>query len=212
MGIKERKEREKLQKRASILEAAEKLFLQKGIDNVTMDELAASLEISKGALYLHFQNKEDLYLEIIQKGIKLLRKTIEKEIEKASDGLSKALAICKAYIDFSKKHKNYFNSILYFEAKEVNEKKSSQVLLQTYEESDKTLKILIQAIEQGIKDGSVYDKLDPVETAILIWSHLTGTLQLILAKGKALKKFYSIETHNLLEKSLNFIERSLSKK
>jgi len=209
MGVKERKERERKEKRDSILKAAEKLFLTKGVDNATMDELAESLEISKGALYLHFPNKEDLFFEIIQKGILLLRKNIEKEIKKAKNGLTKTLRVCEAYISFSRRHKNYFNSILYFEAKEVNEKKSSPALLKTYQESDSTLKILINAIEEGVKDGSIKKNLNPIETAFLIWSHLTGVLQVISAKGKAIKKFYGLNSETLLKSSISFIELSL---
>ena len=40
MGIAERKEREKEQRRNNIIDAAESVFFSKGIENATMDEIA----------------------------------------------------------------------------------------------------------------------------------------------------------------------------
>jgi TetR/AcrR family transcriptional regulator len=50
MGITERKEREKEQRRNAIIDAAEKIFFTKGMDNSTMDDVAEEAELSKGTL------------------------------------------------------------------------------------------------------------------------------------------------------------------
>ncbi|MDL1893205.1 helix-turn-helix transcriptional regulator, partial [Sphingobacteriales bacterium CHB3] len=52
MGIIERKEREKEQRREEIVTAAEKIFFEKGLAIATMDEIAEAAELSKGTLYL----------------------------------------------------------------------------------------------------------------------------------------------------------------
>ena len=61
MGITERKEREKLQRREDILNAAERVFFSKGHKNSTMDDVAEEAELSKGTLYLYFKSKEGFY-------------------------------------------------------------------------------------------------------------------------------------------------------
>jgi len=61
-----RREREKLAHRQEILDAATRIFAQKGFFNATLDEIAQEAEFSKGALYLYFSNKEDLLHSIIQ--------------------------------------------------------------------------------------------------------------------------------------------------
>lgn len=61
MGILERKEREKRQRKELILEGARKLFQERGFLNVTMSDLAESAELSIGTLYLYFKNKDDIY-------------------------------------------------------------------------------------------------------------------------------------------------------
>lgn len=61
MGILERKEREKKQRKELVLEAAKKTFQERGFLNVTMSDIAEAAELSIGSLYLYFKNKEDIY-------------------------------------------------------------------------------------------------------------------------------------------------------
>ena len=49
--------------RAAIREAANRLFLQQGVDHTTVDAICAAAGVSKGTFYLYFHRKEDLLLE-----------------------------------------------------------------------------------------------------------------------------------------------------
>ncbi|MCK5408322.1 MAG: helix-turn-helix transcriptional regulator, partial [Candidatus Krumholzibacteria bacterium] len=60
MGIAERREREKEQRRIDIIDAAERVFFSKGWQAATMDDVAEAVELSKATLYLYFKNKEEL--------------------------------------------------------------------------------------------------------------------------------------------------------
>ena len=66
MGIAERKEREKQQRREEIVQAAEEVFFSKGFEKSTMDDVAEKAELSKGTLYLYFKSKEELLIGIIE--------------------------------------------------------------------------------------------------------------------------------------------------
>ncbi len=50
--------------RQQILDEASRLFLQYGFKKTTVDEIANRVGISKGALYLHFDSKEAIFIEI----------------------------------------------------------------------------------------------------------------------------------------------------
>jgi AcrR family transcriptional regulator len=50
--------------RCSIVAAAEKLFFEKGVANSSLDEIAASAGVTRGAIYWHFESKSDLFLEL----------------------------------------------------------------------------------------------------------------------------------------------------
>jgi len=47
--------------KSRILEAANKVFAEKGYHEATMDDIAKRLGVSKGAIYLYFSSKEDLF-------------------------------------------------------------------------------------------------------------------------------------------------------
>lgn len=50
---------------SNILEAAQKLFVSKNYADVTMTDIARAAQVTKGALYHHFESKESLYLEMM---------------------------------------------------------------------------------------------------------------------------------------------------
>jgi AcrR family transcriptional regulator len=52
-----------LETKRKILETSLHLFGQKGFDNVTVDEIVEKSETSKGAFYVHFNSKYDIFLE-----------------------------------------------------------------------------------------------------------------------------------------------------
>jgi AcrR family transcriptional regulator len=62
-----RKEREKLLRKREITYAASRLFAEKGFIHTTLDEIADAAEFGKGTLYNYFENKDELYLYIIER-------------------------------------------------------------------------------------------------------------------------------------------------
>ncbi len=65
--------REKEAIRAQMREKGRKLFEKHGLKKTSVDELTEAVGISKGAFYLFFESKEELFLEILEQ--------IEKEIQ-----------------------------------------------------------------------------------------------------------------------------------
>jgi len=55
-----RRERKKLEIRARILTTAIKLFSQRGLETITVEELAEAADIGKGTIYNYFATKEDI--------------------------------------------------------------------------------------------------------------------------------------------------------
>ena len=60
MGIAERKAREFKRREEEILQASYDLFLEKGIENVTIEMIANEAEIGKGTIYKHFKSKHEI--------------------------------------------------------------------------------------------------------------------------------------------------------
>lgn len=59
-----RRERNKLEKRARLIQAARALFAEKGFDAATMQEIARAADLGAGTIYLYAQSKEDLLIQV----------------------------------------------------------------------------------------------------------------------------------------------------
>ena len=85
MSTKERREREKDKRKAEILEAAKEILKTESFEGFSMDKIAEKAELSKGALYLYFDSKEDLMGELIfslhNDFLKILSELVEQEGE-----------------------------------------------------------------------------------------------------------------------------------
>lgn len=55
--------------RERILAAAERLFALTGFDRVSMPEIAKAAGITAGAIYRHFESKDDLFFEIVKRAV-----------------------------------------------------------------------------------------------------------------------------------------------
>lgn len=64
----ERKRLSKEKRREQIKEVALKLFIENGYSKTTMDEIVQEVGISKGGMYHHFSNKEEIFLELLKDG------------------------------------------------------------------------------------------------------------------------------------------------
>ena len=68
-------------KRHQILEGAHAVFTARGFDAASMNDIAAAANVSKGTLYVYFEDKEHLFVALI-----------EREREKQKQGIYEALA------------------------------------------------------------------------------------------------------------------------
>ena len=199
MGIQERREREREQRRNDILKAAEQVFFSKGVQLATMDDVAAAAELSKGTLYLYFNSKQELYLGIHERGFELLRQMFFRAAAEKHNGLEKIRAIGYAYFEFANTYPDYYNAIMYFENTGLDFS-SDKELMDTFHISGfRILNFVQDIIRAGQADGSITLKLDVDKTAFLLWGQLSGIIQVITKIGKHPEKNIDFAPMELLE-------------
>lgn len=74
------KEKQRQEREALILEAAEEVLMEKGYYETSMDEIATRVGVAKGTVYLHFPSKEDLVVAIFQRDMERLLQLIKSTI------------------------------------------------------------------------------------------------------------------------------------
>lgn len=71
--------------RAAILEAAKHLFMEDGFRGISMRQIAEAVGVTKAALYYHFQDKEDLFVAIVEQYLIAMSALID-EVSTANTG------------------------------------------------------------------------------------------------------------------------------
>lgn len=74
----DRRSRKRLATRASISTAATRLFLERGFDAVTVDDIAAAADVGRMTVFNHFARKEDMFFDRDEEGRELLRATLRQ--------------------------------------------------------------------------------------------------------------------------------------
>lgn len=59
---------EALETRETILDAAETLFLQRGVSHTSLQDIAAEAAVTRGAIYWHFKDKAELFDAMMKRG------------------------------------------------------------------------------------------------------------------------------------------------
>lgn len=70
--------------RTALLEAAEQVFFAKGVARSTLDDIASAAGMTRGAVYWHFDNKDDLLQALFDQAT-LPMEAITAELDKCSD-------------------------------------------------------------------------------------------------------------------------------
>jgi AcrR family transcriptional regulator len=107
MGSAERRERERQEVRAKILDAARDLFVAEGYEAVTMRKIAEKIEYSPTAIYLHFRDKDALIQEMAAADFQVFNAQFQR-IAKVADPVERLRKAGRVYVEFGLSHPNHY--------------------------------------------------------------------------------------------------------
>ena len=108
MGVKERRERQKENLRQEILDAARKLFIQEGYENVSMRRVAEKIEYSPTTIYLYFKDKAELLDSICVETFSKLIQKLERMHEIPGDPIERLKKGLHAYVEFGLENPHHY--------------------------------------------------------------------------------------------------------
>jgi len=185
MGTKERKERERTERRETIIDAAEEVINDKGFDAATVDEIAERAELGKGTLYLYFKSKTSIYLAISERGSKILNSEMAKIITLDLTGLEMLRKLGEKYLKFIQANPIYFNAFAFYENMMDQERLAESEIAQNCEKhAREAMTYIVRSLQIGMQDGSVDSSYDPKELGVIIWGASKGIVQMAFLKNK----------------------------
>ncbi len=108
MGITQRKEREKEEMRRLILDAALQLFRKKGLDAVSIRNIAEMIEYSPATIYLYYKDKSEI-LSALQYEAAAVKRDHVLSAANIENPWERLVEFGRRYIDFGMKHPDLYD-------------------------------------------------------------------------------------------------------
>lgn len=186
-----------MKKRTEMLRSAAKVVKQKGYDRATMDDIAAELLMTKGALYYYFDNKEQLVYQchdlILTEAIQELEEILLLDLPAAAK-LKKAI---KTHIGFAINERDMFNMIL--QPEQTFEEDHLQIILEKRKE---IASVFDRIIEEGLNNGE-FTNSEPKMARMMILGAMNWIQTWYAAEGKnspeEIAKIYSESLLKILQ-------------
>lgn len=208
MGIQERKAREKRARQELIVRSAQHVFLEKGFDQTTIEDIAEVAELSKGALYLYFKGKEELYLAVFRRGLEDLYDQINAlRGEAGAIGAENLLRrLLDVYYEFFHRSPEFIYTTSQVYHGRIQEKVAPDLWESVVTLGRSCLAVFSDIICQGVEDGS-FREVDCWKTASAFWSAMTGVMMVNDDEREA--RVIDVPQRELLEYTFEMLMRSL---
>lgn len=201
MSLKERREREKIERRKQILDAARSLLFEKGLNATSMNQIAKQAEIGVGTIYFYYKSKEELFAELQAEGLELLYSKTKKACDKEPEFAGKLNNAAQVFFKFSKENKDYYDIINYFLSA------PEQIFIPSLKDQvdrhgDKIISLIENILVEGIKSGA-FKKIDSRRYSIVFWANLYGLthfkkLKNTILKGDTFKNLFEYSVDNFI--------------
>ncbi len=217
------KEKEKLlieeHRRKIVLEAAEKLFLSKGYENTTMQDVADEAGYSKGTLYNAFETnelKDALYLAIATKAYELFLNLLKKRMEKIEPGIQQVKEVGLSYYNFIKKYPAYAN-IFHDVAQKVpnldkKDKKDLDEIEKAYlQKSEEFGEYFVVILGKAIQSKQIRNDKPPLLIGFMLSNLTNGMMKELMQHKNDIEK-YGIDPDELVKFTFDIIAEGLKPK
>ena len=169
MAIANRKERQKEELKAKILEAARALFIDRGFEETSIRNIAERIEYSPTTIYLYFKDKDDIFYALHREGFVLLNQYF-RSLQEVADPFERLKAIQRAYVRFALENREYYD-LMFISRSPMSALEDSDD--EKWEEGNRAFGALTNTVQQCIEQG-YFKGMDPEVLAFTCWSMVHG--------------------------------------
>ena len=160
----------------ALLAAAQQMFAERPVDEVTVEEIGQHAGVAVGSIYNNFGSKEGLYAAVVGRALDVDRDYMDRAYTPDRNPIEQLLAASEQYLRFALDHPQFFR-MLAFPAKPGPYPAAAETAALLSRRVDEQNARMVDAIERGIADGSIR-KLDPRTTATILWASWNGIISL----------------------------------
>lgn len=163
-------------RRAEILAAAERIFVEHGYEGATIRKIADEVGLSSTALYMHFAEKGEILHEICLRAFEALLEKNEAIFAEADGSEERLRRMMKAYVDFGFANPNAYRLAYMTRPVELREGAQSAARELGHE--------LFRSFETVVEAAGSEGRLrgGPKATAQSLWAGAHGVVSLVITK------------------------------
>lgn len=197
--------------RQRIANAAQELFLIKGMDMTTMDDIAKKAGYGKATLYVYFKNKEEVIAYLALESMDKLYSLIISETAKMSGQpfRNKYDAVCNILLDYSRRYPFYFSllkdniNVDFDNGSFLPEEKETFII------GEKINECLALILKEAMDNKEIRQNDDIFTAAFTLWLSIAGVISAGEKKKEYIKKVTGKSVDIYLKKAFDFLYNSL---
>lgn len=197
MGIKERKEREREEKKELILSAAKEIIEEEGIDNLSIRKIANKIEYSPAIIYHYFQDKNEIVDYFLRDGYREIVSALEGLHGQQGEPEETLKSSLKNYIKVAVKMSEVYRTVMLNNSEAVL--KHTSVLFRGASNERQAMKLLCTYLKENYYkdcDDSFIEL-----TAQVLWSSVFGIITRLIIEKVA----DEAQRNRLIDHNLKFI-------
>lgn len=196
--------------RKNISQIAEKLFMEKGIENTSMNDIANESGYSKASLYIYFKDKEELIAVLVLESMEKLYEYLSKAVNMQGDFYYRYLEICQALFQYHSEYPLYsrmalMNINIDFEGTDFLPEEKD-----TFQVGEKINELLWRFFREGIESGVLKRDINMAQTTFAMWGMLTGVIQLSFNKEEYINRMIHMQQKEFLDRSFKLLYKAIS--
>ena len=197
-------------RKESILKAAEALFLAKGYQNTSMNDLADEADLTKKTLYSYFSCKEDLYYAVVARWYEALLAEIRVAARDSGTVIDRMIRGSRAYIELYGRNPVIFSLMNNLESVRLTGNVETLEGMKRLAAIKKDLFArMFELFDEGKKDGSIRDDIDTPTLVASFVFNLTGFFYILSSNGMNFTRFFNLDLTRFIETSVTLIIDSL---
>lgn len=185
--------------RDEVLDAAEALLVETGSTvGVSMRQIAKRVGVTPPSLYLHFDDKEDLFYEVCLRRFGEFHEVMATAVEGVEDPAERLVALGRAYVEYGVRHPRQYE-VLFVDKKDI--------VFEGREGLDElpgaqAMQLLVDTISDGIAAGA-FRRTDPWLCALGLWAQTHGLVLTLTVLNEGGTPFPAVDENVLIESAMD---------
>ena len=162
--------------REEILDVSKEILIREGFSKMSMRRIAKQANVSATSIYLHFKNKDDLLLTLIEESIDNLKSALIEVLDSSADLINQLELIAHRYVEYALQNPQEYEIIYMVRPEEMPKypKEKFRDVRSAYE-------LIAEIIREGERKEHI-EVEDSLISAYTLWAQIHGVVSVILNK------------------------------